>query len=176
MVKTEITRKELVRKTQEAANLLSSLNQAEANNRHLMDKAKAASAAQTEAEAKTKEAIVVAEAAKAVAEATEVKAARVEEKLKEALESKEAEIKAADEKAYAEGQADVRDAYKAQVNQACNQGYYLGWIATLNKLSVPADSPLRDINQLSVHSLPLQKTLTTKPKRRKPKLRMPMKS
>ncbi|THG11672.1 hypothetical protein TEA_005919 [Camellia sinensis var. sinensis] len=39
---------------------------------------------------------------------------------------------------------------KGQVNLACNRGYYLGWTVALNKMSIPMDSPLLDIDQLQV--------------------------
>ncbi|XP_028100537.1 uncharacterized protein LOC114299907 [Camellia sinensis] len=65
--------------------------------------------AQGKAEAKAEEAESAAEAAKAKAKAkvAEVKVVEAEEKLMETLDNKEAEIKATDEKAYAESQADA---------------------------------------------------------------------
>ncbi|XP_028055281.1 uncharacterized protein LOC114259459 [Camellia sinensis] len=100
--KVELMKKDLVKKTQEATNLLSFLNQAEASNRNLMDKAKAVRTTQGKVEAKEEETESAAESAKAKAKATEVRVTEVKEKLKEALDSKKAKIKAADEKAYAE--------------------------------------------------------------------------
>ncbi|XP_028105429.1 uncharacterized protein LOC114304470 [Camellia sinensis] len=149
-VKTEIMRKELARKTKEAAKLLSSLNKVEANNQALMDQAKDAKAAQSLAEKKAKTANDEAKAARADLEIAKAKVTAIEAKLQEALASKEAEVKVADEKAFEEGQAAVRDQYKQQVNLACNRGYYLSWTAILNKLVVPMDSDLQDINQLQV--------------------------
>ncbi|XP_028092493.1 tropomyosin-2-like [Camellia sinensis] len=123
--KTEMMRKDLAKKTKEAAKLLSSLNKAKASNRALMDQAKDAKTAQSLAEEKAKEAKNEAEAARADLEAANAKVADMEAKLQEALANKEAEVKAADEKAFEEGQATVHDQYKQQVNLACNRGYYL---------------------------------------------------
>ncbi|XP_028073924.1 helicase SWR1-like [Camellia sinensis] len=114
-VKTEMTRKELVKKTKEAAKLLSSLNQAEAKNRALLDQAKASKAAQDLAEEKAKKADAEAEAARADLEAVKAKIANLEAKMQAALDSKEPEVKATDEKAFEEGQAAVRDQYKGQL-------------------------------------------------------------
>ncbi|GMP60614.1 hypothetical protein CsSME_00023399 [Camellia sinensis var. sinensis] len=105
--KAEAVKKELTQRTKEATRLLFSLNQAKARACYFMDKSKAIQAAQSQAEEK-------AEAAEAITEA-----AQAEAELKNALGSKEAEIKEADEKAY----------YKQQLNLACNKGYYLGWMA-----------------------------------------------
>ncbi|XP_028104877.1 uncharacterized protein LOC114303898 [Camellia sinensis] len=115
-----------------------------------MDQAKASRATQNQAKEKAKIAEANAEAAKADLEAAKAKAIELEAKLQEALDSKDAEVKAADEKVFEEGQAAVRDQYKGQVNLACNRGYYLGWMAALNKIYVLMDSPLWDINQLQV--------------------------
>ncbi|XP_028097119.1 uncharacterized protein LOC114296988 [Camellia sinensis] len=145
-----MTRKELAKKTQEAAKLFFSLNHAEANNRTLFDQAKASRAAQNQAKKKAKTAEANAEATKANLEDAKAKAIELEAKLQEALDSKDAEVKAADEKAFEEGQAAVCDQYKGQDNLAYNQGYYLDWTAVLNKISVPMASLHRDINQLQV--------------------------
>ena len=64
------------------------------------------------------------------------------------MATKDAEIKAADKKAYAEGAANVCKEYKKQARQACNKGYTLGWMAALKELAVPKDAPLRDVGRL----------------------------
>ena len=94
-IKTKMMRKELVKKSQEATKLLSSLNHAEASNQNLLDQAKAA---QTEAETKARVADTIAEPAKAVVEVAKARARELEAKLKEAIDLKEAKVKAADER------------------------------------------------------------------------------
>ena len=64
---------------------------------------------------------------------------QAEKELQEALATKEAEIKDADEKAYAQGMADVTDTYEQQVKEACNKGVTLGWMSLLKNLNVPED-------------------------------------
>ncbi|XP_028057545.1 uncharacterized protein LOC114261474 [Camellia sinensis] len=104
-VKAKLVKKVLVKKTQETATLLASLNEAETCTQNLMDKAKAAKIAKNKAKAK-------AEAAKADAKAAKVRAAEAEAKLTEALEVKDAKIKSANKKAFKEGQAAICDQYK----------------------------------------------------------------
>ncbi|XP_028065624.1 uncharacterized protein LOC114268625 [Camellia sinensis] len=113
-VKTEMMRKGLARKTKEVAKLLSSLHHAGANNQALLDQAEASKVTQDLAEEKAKTANDEAETARADLEAAKGKAADLEAKLQEALASKEAEVNAADEKAFEEGQTAVRDQYKQQ--------------------------------------------------------------
>ena len=83
--------------------------------------------------------------------------AEAQKELQHALATKEAKIKAADEKTYAEGAADVKEDYKKQVKQACNKGFTLGWMAALKKLDVPEDSPLKNADDLL---LPFPPTLS----------------
>ncbi|XP_028057547.1 uncharacterized protein LOC114261478 [Camellia sinensis] len=149
-VKAESMKKELVKKTQDAAGFISSLKKAEAKIKGLLDKAKAARAAQGKVDERAQAAKAMAKVVKDEAKEAEVKGTKAKAELKEALVTKEAELKVVDEKAYSEGQADVRDAYKKQVNLACNRGYYLRWMATLKELSIPEDSPRRDTNRLNV--------------------------
>ncbi|XP_028119874.1 uncharacterized protein LOC114317370 [Camellia sinensis] len=73
-VKAKLVKKDLVKKTQEAASFLSSLNKAEDQIKNLMDKASAAKAAQNRPEAKAKAVDVAAEAVEANAKATNVRA------------------------------------------------------------------------------------------------------
>ncbi|GMP73874.1 hypothetical protein CsSME_00031474 [Camellia sinensis var. sinensis] len=91
--KVEAVKKELTQRTKEA----------EVQARHFMDKSKAAEAAQSQAEEKSKAAETIAKAAQAEAE------------LKNALAFKEVEIKKADDKAYAKGQADANKGVEADV-------------------------------------------------------------
>ncbi|XP_028126000.1 uncharacterized protein LOC114322784 [Camellia sinensis] len=125
--------KELVQKTKEAANLSKSLNKAECKMKALIDRAEVAKKAQDEA-------LVKADAAEAIAKVLETekneaqeKTAEAQAELQVALTTKDVEIKAADEKAYAEGAADVNEDYKKQVKQ---------------KLAVPEDSPLKNAGDL----------------------------
>ncbi|KAL7264221.1 hypothetical protein ACSBR1_002221 [Camellia fascicularis] len=87
-VKTEFVKKDFIKKTQEAAGLLTSLNKAETRVWSLMDKVKAAQNAQSQAEAKVEAAEAVAKVTKAEANAIEIKVAEAEAKLKEALHTK----------------------------------------------------------------------------------------
>ncbi|GMQ10388.1 hypothetical protein CsSME_00053406 [Camellia sinensis var. sinensis] len=114
--KAELMKKDLVKKTQEATHTLQQLIKVEAARIRLLDKFNVARRSEQWVEA--------------MAKAAEERAAKAENDLAEALATKDAEIKAADEKAYAEGQAD--------------------------KLFVSKDSPIRDFGQLKVHSLLLQ--------------------
>ncbi|XP_028074888.1 uncharacterized protein LOC114277206 [Camellia sinensis] len=143
-------KKELVHKTKEATGLLKSLNNTEAKMKSLLDQAKAAKQAQDQAEERAGTAEAVVEILKAEIKEAEVKITEAQAELRSALATKEAEIKAADEKAYVKRAADVRKEYKKQVRQACNKGYTLGWMATLKELAVVEDSPLRDEGRLVV--------------------------
>ncbi|KAF5932637.1 hypothetical protein HYC85_028808 [Camellia sinensis] len=110
----------------------------------LEDQAEAATKAQQIAEEKVESA----EAIRNVAEAEKIEAkdrkAQAEKELQEALATKDVEIKEADEKAYAQGMADVTEEYKLQDRQACNRGFSLGWMSLIKKLDLPADSPFRN--------------------------------
>ncbi|XP_028096698.1 uncharacterized protein LOC114296591 [Camellia sinensis] len=156
-VKIEELKKKLSNKTKQVAKLLSSLNKAEARIRSLQDKAKAAQLAQSKAEDSTEAAENVVVVAKDEAQEAKEKESQAQIELQMELATKAAEIKAADEKAYAEEAANVRDAYKKQVNEACNKGYTLGWMSALKELVVPNDSPLCDASQLT---LPFSPTLS----------------
>ncbi|XP_028053432.1 uncharacterized protein LOC114257827 [Camellia sinensis] len=137
-------KKELVNKTKEAASLLKTVNKAEAKMKTLMDQAKAAKQAQDEAEERARAAEAIAKVLEVEKKEAEAKIAEAQAELIATLATKEAEIKAADEKAYAEGAADVREDYKKQVKKACNKSCSLGWMASLKELAVPEDSPLKD--------------------------------
>ncbi|XP_028066636.1 uncharacterized protein LOC114269498 [Camellia sinensis] len=116
-LQTEEMKKELVHKTKKAARLLKSLNKAKAKMKSLIDQANAAKQAQDEAEKKAGAAEAVAEVFKAENKEAEAKIAKAQAELRTALAIKDAEIKAADEKAYAERAADVREDYKTGMQQ-----------------------------------------------------------
>ncbi|XP_028109696.1 uncharacterized protein LOC114308328 [Camellia sinensis] len=110
-------KKELVNKTKEAASLLKIVNKAEAKMKTLMDQAKLAKQAQEEADEKAGAAEAVAKVLEVEKKEAEAKTAEAQAELIVALATKEAEIKAADEKAFAEEAADVKEDYKKQVKQ-----------------------------------------------------------
>ncbi|XP_028064596.1 axoneme-associated protein mst101(1)-like [Camellia sinensis] len=147
-------KRELANKTREAANLSKSLSKAKGKIKALVDRAEAAKKAQDEAEEKADAAEAIAKVFAAEKKEAKAKMVEAQKELQDALATKEAEIKAADEKAYAEGAADVNKDYKKQVKHACNKGYTLGWIAALKALAVPEDSSLRE-NSCIVLSFPL---------------------
>ena len=94
----------------------------------LEDQAEEAIKAQTEAEVKAEAIRKLAESQRREAEE---KMAQAEKELQEALATKKAEIKDADENAYSQGMADVTEAYEKQVKEACNKGFTLGWMYLL---------------------------------------------
>ncbi|XP_028066178.1 uncharacterized abhydrolase domain-containing protein DDB_G0269086-like [Camellia sinensis] len=81
----------------------------------LEDQAEAATKAQTLAEEKAESAEAIRKVAEAEKKEAEDKKAQAEKELQDALSTKNAEIKAVDEKAYAQGMADVTEEYKLQV-------------------------------------------------------------
>ncbi|CAL5423522.1 unnamed protein product [Camellia sinensis] len=92
----------------------------------MKDQAEAATKAQTLALEKAESAEAVKKVAEAEKREAEAKKAQAEKELQQALATKEAEVKEADEKAYAQGMADVAEDYKLQVRQTCNRGFSLG--------------------------------------------------
>ncbi|XP_028065852.1 uncharacterized protein LOC114268817 [Camellia sinensis] len=80
----------------------------------LEDQAKAAIKAQTNAEEKAKAAEAIRKVAESQKREAEEKMVQAEKELQEALATKETEIKDVDDKAYAQGMADVTDAYEQQ--------------------------------------------------------------
>ncbi|CAL5371449.1 unnamed protein product [Camellia sinensis] len=121
----------------------------------LEDQAEAATKAQTLAEEKAEAAEAIKKVAEAQKNEAEDKATQAEKELQEALATKKAEIKEADEKAYAQGMADVTEEYKLQVRQACNRGFSLGWMSLLKRLDLPADSPFRNADAIPLPFPPL---------------------
>ncbi|GMP33336.1 hypothetical protein CsSME_00006704 [Camellia sinensis var. sinensis] len=115
----------------------------ESKMKKLEDQAEAATKAQSLAEEKAESAEAIKKVAEAEKKEAEDKKAQAEKELQDALSTKDAEIKAADEKAYTQGMADVTEEYKLQVRQACNRGFSFGWMALAKKLNILDDSPLR---------------------------------
>ncbi|XP_028113656.1 radixin-like [Camellia sinensis] len=120
----------------------------ESKMKKLEDQAEAATKAQQMAEEKAESAEAIRKVAEAEKKEAEVKKAQAEKELQKALATKEAEVKEADEKAYAQGMDDVTEEYKLQVRQACNRGFSLGWMALVKKLNIPDDSPLRQADAI----------------------------
>ncbi|XP_028078018.1 tropomyosin beta chain-like [Camellia sinensis] len=83
----------------------------------LEDQAEAAIKAQTEAEEKVDSTEAIRKVVESQRKEADEKMAQAEKELQEALVTKDAEIKEADEKAYAQGMADVMEAYEIQVKQ-----------------------------------------------------------
>ncbi|XP_028118414.1 uncharacterized protein LOC114315986 [Camellia sinensis] len=123
----------------------------------LEDQAEAAIKAQTDAEEKAESAEAIRKVSESQRKESKEKTAQAEKELQEALATKEAEIKDADEKAYAQGMVDVTEAYEIQVKQACNKGFTHGWMSLLKKLNVPEDSPFRNVDLIP---LPFPPALT----------------
>ncbi|XP_028126570.1 microtubule-associated protein futsch-like [Camellia sinensis] len=128
------TRKELADKTREAASLQRAAKKTEAKMKTLSDQAEEAIKAEDEAEEKADAAEAIAIVLTAKKKEAEAKMAEAQKELQHALATKEAEIKAADERAYAEGAADVKEDYKKQVKQ----------------LDALEDSPLKNVDVLSL--------------------------
>ncbi|XP_028093993.1 actin cytoskeleton-regulatory complex protein PAN1-like [Camellia sinensis] len=120
----------------------------ESKMKELEDQAEAATKAQTLAEEKAESAEAIKMVAEAEKREAEDKKAQAEKELQDALSTKDAKIKAADEKAYAQGIADVTEEYKLQVRQVCNRGFSLGWMALAKKLNLPENSPLRQADAI----------------------------
>ncbi|XP_028061893.1 nucleolar protein dao-5-like [Camellia sinensis] len=137
-------KKELANKTREAASLQKIINKAVTKINTLTNQAEVAKKAQDKAEEKTDVAKAIAKVLAAEKKEAKAKMVEAQKELQDALATKEAEIKLADEKAYAEGATDIKEDCKKQVRHACNKGYTLGWMAALKGLAVPEDSPLRE--------------------------------
>ncbi|XP_028100848.1 uncharacterized protein LOC114300161 [Camellia sinensis] len=105
-------KKELANKTKEAASLQRALNKAKGKRKGLTDQAEAAKKAQDEAEEKADAAEAITKVLAAKKKEAKGKMIEAQKELQDALATKVAEIKAADEKAYAEGAADVKEDYK----------------------------------------------------------------
>ncbi|XP_028053925.1 tropomyosin-1-like [Camellia sinensis] len=84
----------------------------------LEDQAEAVIKAQTDAEEKADATEAIRKVAESHKREAEGRMAQAEKELREALATKEAEIKDADEKAYSQGMADVTEAYEKQVKEA----------------------------------------------------------
>ena len=121
----------------------------------LEDQAEAATKAQQMAEEKAESVEAIIKVAEAEKKDAEVKKAQAEKELEQALATKNAEFTEADEKAYAQGMANVTEEYKLQVKQACNRGFSLGWMALAKKLNIPDDSLLRKAEAIPLPFPPL---------------------
>ncbi|XP_028078574.1 glucosidase 2 subunit beta-like [Camellia sinensis] len=141
-------RQRLVDMKREASSMKREIKSLEAKMKKLEDQAEAATKVQTLALEKAEAAEAVRKVAEAEKREAEVQKAQAEKELQQALATKEAEIKEADEKAYAQGMADVAEDYKLQVRQACNRGFSLGWMSLIKKLDLPVDSPLRNADAI----------------------------
>ncbi|XP_028117757.1 methyl-CpG-binding domain-containing protein 10-like [Camellia sinensis] len=116
--------------------------------KNLEDQAEAATKAQQIAEEKAESVEAIRKVAEAEKIEVEDRKAQAEKELQEALATKDAETKEADEKAYAQGMANVTEEYKLQVRQVCNRGFSLGWMSLIKKLDLPADSPFRNADAI----------------------------
>ncbi|XP_028075421.1 dynactin subunit 1-like [Camellia sinensis] len=108
---------ELADKTREVSNLQKTLKKTKGKIKTLSDQAEAAIKAKDKAEEKADAAEAIAKVLEAQKKEAEKKMVEAQKELQDALAIKEAEIKAADERAYAEGAADVKEDYKKQVKQ-----------------------------------------------------------
>ena len=97
----------------------------------LEDQAEATIKAQNDAEEKTKSVEAIKKVLEAQKREGEDKMAEAQRELQDALATKEAKVKADDEKGYNEGVADVTADYEKKVKQACNKGFILGWMSLL---------------------------------------------
>ncbi|XP_028082077.1 uncharacterized protein LOC114283465 [Camellia sinensis] len=191
-VKTDEFKKELTKKTKEVAKLLAPLNKAEARIEDLLDKAKATELALKTVEDRAEVVENVIKVAQTEAKEAKEKETEAQTELQTALATKEVEIKAADEKAYTKGAADVRDEYKKQVKAGFGSWHEVSTYDPANpptalpvihfdtKVTVTvaademgskkavADDLLADIpNIVTIQSSPLQSQPKPKPKRLK---------
>ncbi|XP_028073918.1 uncharacterized abhydrolase domain-containing protein DDB_G0269086-like [Camellia sinensis] len=103
------TTQRLVDMKKEASSLKKEIKSLESKMRKLEDQAEAATKAQQMAKEKVKSAEAIRKVAEAEKKDAEVKKAQAEKELQQALATKEADVKEADEKAYTQGMADVED-------------------------------------------------------------------
>ena len=78
-----------------------------------------------------------------LAKAVSLNTAQVEE-----LANQRVALEACENKWYNEGFADAENSAESVVNEAQKLGFKDGWLATLQALKVPTDSPLRDPSQI----------------------------
>ncbi|XP_028100259.1 radixin-like [Camellia sinensis] len=139
---------QLAEKKREVSSLQKTNKNLQSKMKTLEDQAEVAIKAKDEAEEKVGAAEAINKVLQAQLKEAEDKVAQAQEELQDALATKEVEIKDANEKAYAQGMADVTEAYEKQVKQACNKGFSLGWMTLLKKLDVPEDSSLRNADAI----------------------------
>ncbi|XP_028054924.1 uncharacterized protein LOC114259127 [Camellia sinensis] len=137
-------RKELADKRKEVASLQKANKSLQSKMKKLEDQAEAVIKAKDDTDEKAGAAEAINKVLEAQRKESEEKMAQAQKELQDVLATKDAELKAADEKGYNEGVADVIVDYEKQVKQAYNKGFTLGWMALLKKLEVSEDSPLRN--------------------------------
>ncbi|XP_028051455.1 uncharacterized protein LOC114256069 [Camellia sinensis] len=109
-------KKELADKTKEARSLQKTINKAKAKMKTLINQAEEAKKAQDEAKERVGAAEAIAKVLEAEKKEAEAKAAEAQVKLIAALATKEAEVKAVDEKAYDEEDEVPKDASPQKTN------------------------------------------------------------
>ena len=82
-----------------------------------------------------------------------VEAASLNTALAEELADLKATLEGCESKWYDEGFADVENSMEPVINEARKLAFKEGWLATLQAVGVPKDSPLRDPNQIPLPSL-----------------------
>ena len=115
----------LAEKKREVSTLQKANKNLQSKMKTLEDQAEVAIKAKDDAEEKVGVAEAINKVLQAQLKEAEDKMAEAQKELQDALATKEAEVKAADEKAYAEGVADVTADYEKQVKQACNRSFTL---------------------------------------------------
>lgn len=150
-------REKLDKKKREVFSLQKTNKNLQSKIKILEDQAEDGIKAQNDAEEKAESVEAIRNVLEAQKRETEEKMSQAQKELQDALATKEAEVKAANEKAYAEGVADVTANYEKQVKQACNKGFTLSWMSLLKKLDVPKDSSLRNADFIP---LPFPPTLS----------------
>ncbi|XP_028052732.1 unconventional myosin-XVIIIa-like [Camellia sinensis] len=141
-------RKELADKKRVVSSLQKTNKSLQSKMKTLEDQAEAAIKTQNDAEENTESAEAIRKVLEVPKREAKEKMSQAQKELQDALATKEAEVKAADEKGYNEGVADVMADYEKQVKQACNKGFTLGWMTLLKKLEIPDDSSLRNTDVL----------------------------
>ncbi|XP_028126575.1 myosin-7-like [Camellia sinensis] len=114
-------REKLAEKKREVSTLQKTNKNLQSKMKTLENQAEDAIKAQQDVEEKADAAEAINKVLQAQLKEDEDKMAEAQKELQDALVTKEAEVKAADEKGYNEGVADVTADYEKQVKQACNK-------------------------------------------------------
>ncbi|GMP42759.1 hypothetical protein CsSME_00012391 [Camellia sinensis var. sinensis] len=130
-------REKLTETKREVSSLQKANKSLQSKMKKLEEQAEAAVKAQNVAKEKAESAEAIKKVLESDKREAEEKMTQAQNELQEALATKEAEVKAADEKGYNEGVADVTTDYEKQVKQAYNKGFTLGWMTLLKKLVSP---------------------------------------